>query len=184
MGQAPGAVAQQLGLGDPDRVGVLPRRPRGLASLERRRKPYRTRTLACPRCQAWVTCSIIGDVASALAYVAAAITALWGVAHALPTARVLRGFEPIIPDNRLVILQEWIAEAMTMWGIAALIIAVTAAGAGTSVAHAAYAVAAALLVALAILTALTGARTPVVFFKICPVLQTASAALLVAAILA
>jgi hypothetical protein len=37
------------------------------------------------------------------------------------------------------------------------------------------------LVALAALTALTGARTPVVWFKICPVLLGGSAALLVAA---
>jgi hypothetical protein len=36
-------------------------------------------------------------------------------------------------------------------------------------------------VALAVLTGLTGARTPVVWFKLCPVLLTASAALLVLA---
>ena len=44
-----------------------------------------------------------------------------------------------------------------------------------------YRVAAGLLVALATLTALTGARTPVVWFKICPVLLAGSAALLLAA---
>jgi hypothetical protein len=44
-----------------------------------------------------------------------------------------------------------------------------------------YRVAAGLLVALGTLTALTGARTPVVWFKICPVLLAGSAALLVAA---
>lgn len=38
-----------------------------------------------------------------------------------------------------------------------------------------------LLVSLAGLTALTGARTHVIWFKICPVLLTASAGLLVAA---
>ena len=43
-----------------------------------------------------------------------------------------------------------------------------------------YRVAAGLLVALGTLTALTGARTPVVWFKICPVLLTGSAVLLVA----
>jgi hypothetical protein len=36
-------------------------------------------------------------------------------------------------------------------------------------------------VALAALTTLTGARTPVVWFKICPVLLTGAAALLVIA---
>lgn len=47
--------------------------------------------------------------------------------------------------------------------------------------EAAYFAAAALLVALAALTALTGARTRVIWFKICPVLLTSSAALLVVA---
>lgn len=41
--------------------------------------------------------------------------------------------------------------------------------------------AAALLLALALLTGLTGARTPVIWCKICPVLLTASAVLLLAA---
>jgi hypothetical protein len=40
----------------------------------------------------------------------------------------------------------------------------------------------ALLIALATLTALTGARTPVIWFKICPVLLGATAALLTASL--
>ena len=38
-----------------------------------------------------------------------------------------------------------------------------------------------MLVALAVLTAMTGARTSVVFFKICPVLLGVTAALLLSA---
>jgi hypothetical protein len=38
-----------------------------------------------------------------------------------------------------------------------------------------------MLVAVAILTAVTGARTPVIFFKICPFLLCATAALLLTA---
>ena len=68
---------------------------------------------------------------SALAYLAASITALWGVAHAIPTTSVLRSFEPISDDNRLVVLQEWAAEAITMWGIAALVVIVTVVGSGS-----------------------------------------------------
>jgi hypothetical protein len=119
-------------------------------------------------------------LASALAYAAAALVAAWGVLHVIPTFRVVEGFEPITPSNRYVILQEWIAEGMTMWGIAALVFAVTAAGAGSD-ATIAYGVSAALLIALSILTALTGARTGVVWFKVCPFLQGAAAALLVSA---
>jgi hypothetical protein len=79
-------------------------------------------------------------------------------------------------------VQKWLAEAFTMWGIAALVRVVTAAGGtGTAAGVWAYRVAAGLLIALGTLTALTGARTPVVWFKICPVLLAGSAVLLVAA---
>jgi hypothetical protein len=107
-------------------------------------------------------------MAAILAYVAGAVVAGWGVAHAVPTRQVLAGFEPISADNRRIVLQEWLAEAFTMWGIAAVVIVVTAAG-GTDAAGRAwvYRATAGLLVALGTLTALTGARTPVVWFKIC-----------------
>ena len=121
-------------------------------------------------------------MAAILAYVAGALVAAWGVAHAVPTAQVLAGFEPITTPNRLIILQEWLAEAFTMWGVAAMVIAVTASGGhDTGAGVWVYGTAAALLVALGTLTALTGARTKVVWFKICPVLLAGSAALLVAA---
>jgi len=119
-------------------------------------------------------------MAALLAYVAGAIVAVWGVAHAVPTRQVLAGFERVTIDNRRIVVQEWLAEAFTMWGIAAMVIVVTvvgAAGAGVWV----YRVAAVLLIALATLTALTGARTPVVWFKICPALLASSAVLLLAA---
>ena len=121
-------------------------------------------------------------MAAILAYVAGAVVAVWGVAHAVPTRQVLAGFEPITLDNRRIVLQEWLAEAFTMWGIAAVVIVVTAAG-GTDAAGRAwvYRAAAGLLVALGTLTALTGARTPVVWFKICPVLLAGSAVLLLIA---
>jgi hypothetical protein len=88
--------------------------------------------------------AIIADMAAILAYVAG-----WGVAHAVPTRQVLAGFEPISAGNRRIILQEWLAEAVTMWGIAAVVIVVTAAG-GTDTASRAcvYRAVAGLLVAL------------------------------------
>ena len=113
-----------------------------------------------------------------LAYVAAGITGLWGLAHAIPTRQVLAGFEPIAVDNRRIMLQEWLAEAVTMWGIAALVIAVTAVGSDMALV---YRVSAGLLLALAVLTTLTGARTRVVWFKVCPALLTISVVLLVVA---
>lgn len=117
-----------------------------------------------------------------LAYLSAALIAAWGTAHAIPTRQVLAGFSPITPDNRRIIQQEWLAEAITMWGLAAVIIAATAAGGTNADVRAwVYRAASALLIALAALTAFTGARTPVIWFKICPVLLSITAAMLLAA---
>jgi len=117
-----------------------------------------------------------------LAYLSVALLAVWGTAHAVPTRQVLAGFKPITPDNRRIVQQEWLAEAFTMWGLAAVIIAATAAGSATSDTREwVYRAVSALLIALAALTAMTGARTAVIWFKICPALLTASAALLLIA---
>ena len=118
---------------------------------------------------------------AAFAYVAAAAIGLWGVSHAVPTAQVVAGFEPISQDNRRVIVQEWLAEAVTMWGLAALVIAVTAVDVDAGVTAWVYRIAAGILVTLAGLTAATGARTAVIWFKICPALLTGSAVLLLIA---
>ncbi len=122
-------------------------------------------------------------MSSVLAYAAAGVIALWGVAHAIPTSRMLAGFAPVTADNRRVVLQEWLAEAFTMWGVAAIVVAATASGGGPGAGTRdwVYRAAAALLIALAALTGLTGARTAVIWFKVCPFLLAGSAALLLAA---
>ena len=74
------------------------------------------------------------------------------------------------------------AEAVTMWFIATVVIIVTALGGPHDlVVDWVYRVSAIVLLAIAALTAATGARTPVVFFKICPFLLSVTAALLLAA---
>ena len=116
-----------------------------------------------------------------LVYIAAALIALWGIAHAVPTKRVVASFAPITADNRRVLIQEWLAESLTMWGMAALVVAVTATAADIQFTAIVYRVVAGLLVALAVLTGFTGARTPIVWFKVCPALLATSAALLLVA---
>ena len=120
--------------------------------------------------------------ADTLAYISAALVALWGVAHAIATRSVVTAFGSISRDNRLVITQEWLAEALTMWFIAA-VVAVTPAVAGPeqSIVAWLYRVTAVMLAMVAALTAVTGARTPVVWFKVCPVLLGSTAVLLLVA---
>lgn len=116
-----------------------------------------------------------------LAYISAALIAVWGIAHAIPTKRVVAGFAQITADNRRILTQEWLAESLTMWGMATLVVAVTTTVSDIQVTVVVYRVVAGLLVALAVLTALTGARTPIVWFKVCPALLATSAALLLVA---
>lgn len=123
-------------------------------------------------------------MSSLIAYVAAGLVAAWGIAHAVPTRQVVAGFAPITPNNRRVLVQEWLAEAFTMWGVAGVIVAVTLVASNTPAAAWVYRMCALLLASLAVLTQLTGAKTSVVWFKICPVLLGSSAALLLVASLA
>ncbi|MFI6959978.1 hypothetical protein ACIBJI_41750 [Nocardia sp. NPDC050408] len=116
-----------------------------------------------------------------LAYAAATVTGLWGIAHVVPTRRVVAGFEPTSVGNRRVIIQEWIAEAVGLWGIALTVIVATVVGSDTAIAEWVYRIAAMTLLGLAVLTSVTGARTRVIWFKICPILLGLSAALLLAA---
>jgi hypothetical protein len=117
-----------------------------------------------------------------VAIVTAAVVALWGVAHIIPTRSVVSGFGSISVDNRRVITQEWLVEAFAMWFIAAVVIlAAVTAQPGSMTSDWIYRASAAVLLAVGGITALTGARTAVIWFKICPVLLTITAiALLVA----
>jgi hypothetical protein len=59
---------------------------------------------------------IIEDVAAILP----TLLRMWsrsGVTDAVPTGQVLAGLAPISRANRRIVLQEWLAEAFTMWGV-------------------------------------------------------------------
>jgi len=117
-----------------------------------------------------------------LAYLGAGIVAAWGVAHVVPTRAVLVGFGAISPSNRRVLAQEWLAEAFTMWFVAAVVIVTAALGApGAPLTTWLYRVSALMLVAIGTLTAATGGRTEIVWFKICPVVLAVVAGLWVTA---
>jgi hypothetical protein len=118
---------------------------------------------------------------TALAYVAAAVIAVWGLAHVIPTRQVVAGFGAIDADNRRIITQEWIAEGITMWGIATFVIVATAVTGAGDIRAWVYRVAAGLLIAVGALTALTGARTRVAWFKVCPAVMAVAAGLLLTA---
>ena len=115
----------------------------------------------------------------ALAYIAAVILTVWGLAHLAATRPVVASFGPISADGRRILEMEWVAESVTMLFIAALVAAVTLAGDGPL--DTVYRVSAIALLAMGALTAATGARTPVAWFKACPVVMTVCAGLILLA---
>ena len=116
--------------------------------------------------------------AEILLYTGAVVSLLWGIAHIVPTTRVVAGFEPLSRDNRLVLVMEWVAEGLTLVFIGGLVLSITAlVGPSAAGAAVAYRACAGMLLLMALWTAVTGARTAVLFFKICPVVKTVVAGL-------
>jgi len=116
---------------------------------------------------------------SAMLYAGSALVTVWGVAHLAPTRGVVKGFGGISQDNQRIITMEWLAEGLALCfiGLLALSIAATA-GPDAPVARSVYRACAAMLVAMAALTAMTGARTALLPMKLCPLVKTTGAVLL------
>jgi hypothetical protein len=109
----------------------------------------------------------------ALIYIGAGIIILWGIAHIIPTKNIIKGFGELSGDNKKVLTMEVIAEGLTLIFLGLLPILVTALGDSQSAtAHIVYLAGAVMLLAMAVVTLLTGARTPVIWYKICPAVKT------------
>jgi hypothetical protein len=65
--------------------------------------------------------------------------------------------EPSTNDSRLVITQEWIVEALAMWGLATLVIVAAASATPAARENWKYRITADIVAAIAVLTAFTGA---------------------------
>jgi len=121
-------------------------------------------------------------VSEALAYVAAGIVLLWGISHIIPTREVVAGFGDISTDNRHIITMEWVAEGLSFIFVAGLVAVVTLSSVVMEPAKdLVYRVTPAFLLTIGVWTAMTGARTNVIWFKMCPVVMVISSALLLAA---
>lgn len=108
-----------------------------------------------------------------LLYIGSIIIILWGIAHLIPTKAIVKGFGNISEDNKKIITMESIAEGLTLCFIGILVVLVTISGNPNSLtAHIVYLSCAAMLFIMAILTTLTGARTSILPYKICPVVKT------------
>ena len=122
-------------------------------------------------------------LADGLAALAGVVLIVWGAAHLAPTHSVAESFGPISLDNRRILVMEWVAEGFTHIFVGGLVLVTAVEGAASSAAETVYGASAVLMLVLAAWTALTGARTPVVWFRVCPVVLSSAAALLVVAAL-
>jgi hypothetical protein len=117
-----------------------------------------------------------------LAYLASAVLIGWGTAHLAPTRAVAASFGEITRDNRRILVMEWIAEGVTHISLGILIVLITAIeGVADPATQLVFRIVAAVLLVLVALTAATGSRTPVVWFRVCPFVLSGAAALLVVA---
>lgn len=115
-----------------------------------------------------------------LAYVAAGMVFLWGISHIVPTRQVVAGFGDIGADNRHIITMEWVAEGLAFVFVGILVAVVTWSDASPESAEdLVYRVVPGFLLTIGAWTAMTGARTGVIWFKMRPVVMTLSSALLV-----
>ena len=115
-----------------------------------------------------------------LLYIGSGVIILWGIAHLIPTKSIVNGFGKISEDNKKIIKMEWAAEGLALCFIGALVLLVTLlAGYEAEAANIVYLASAVMLLVMALLTALTGARTSVVAIKICPAVKTIVAVLFI-----
>ena len=116
---------------------------------------------------------------SAMLYAGSAILIAWGLAHVMiPTKGILDGFEPITPDNRRILLMEWLMEGVLLVFLGVLVALVRTFApmdefAPTSV----YRFSAAVLLVMAGISMITGARTRIGPMRLCPLVFTAAAVL-------
>lgn len=113
-----------------------------------------------------------------LLYAASALTAFWGIAHLIPTKSVVRGFGEITTDNERIITMEWITEGVALIFIGILVATVTAIDVSSIISRSVYIVSAIGLLVLATVSLMTGFQVKFLPFKLCPVIFTASALLI------
>jgi hypothetical protein len=113
-----------------------------------------------------------------LLYLGSGLTILWGISHLIPTKGVVNDFGDISEDNRHIITMEWIVEGVSLLFIGVLVSIVTAIDPNSLVSQAVYLVSSIGLIVLAIVALFTGFKVDFFPFKMCPVILTISAILI------
>ena len=103
----------------------------------------------------------------------------WGIAHLFPTKNVVEGFGDISLDSQRIITMEWIIEGVSLIFIGLLVASVTYVDYTSLVAKTVYRISFLMLVALTIISMMTGFKINFVPYKLCPAIFTTSAILII-----
>jgi len=115
-----------------------------------------------------------------LLYIGSIVIILWGIAHIIPTKAIVNGFGEISGDNQKVLTMELIAEGLTLIFLGVLPLLVTLlVGVQDRTAGIVYLACAVMLLVMAVLTGMTGARTSTIWYKLCPAIKTVVAVLFI-----
>lgn len=112
-------------------------------------------------------------------YLAGILTILWGIAHLFPTAGVVEDFGDISNDNKLIITMEWIIEGISLIFLGLLTIVVTLIDTESMLAKTIYVLIICMLFTLTVLSLLTGFQVNFLPFKLCPIIFSVSAILII-----
>jgi len=113
-----------------------------------------------------------------LIIIRAAITIIWGVAHLFPTKSVVKGFGDISTDNKNIIAMEWIVEGVSLIFIGVIVLGVSFIDAVSNIAAFIFIASTGILIVLALVSLFTGFKVNFSPFKLCPLLFTTSAILI------
>lgn len=114
-----------------------------------------------------------------LIYMGSAFVLIWGIAHLFPTRSVVSGFGDISVDNRRIIAMEWIIEGVALIFIGSVNAIVTAIDQTGSISLAVYLSSGVILIVLAVVSFFTGFKIRFLPFRLCPVIFTTSAVLII-----
>ena len=104
---------------------------------------------------------------------------LWGIAHLIPTRSVVRGFGDISEDNQRIISMEWIMEGVTLIFLGLTVITITALDPTGTASTVIYLLTSMCLIIMAFISLLTGFKVHFLPFRLCPVIFSLSAVLVV-----
>ncbi len=115
----------------------------------------------------------------AFLYAGSVLLLFWGIAHLFPTKDVVEGFGDISLDSQRIIAMEWIIEGVSLIFIGLLVASVTYVDYTSLVSKTVYRISFLMIVALSVISIMTGFKINFVPYKLCPAIFITSAILII-----